>query len=213
MKAKLSVLVICLFLNTCMCQAVENMKVSAVEDFSTENPAKTINVKVMEESILGTHEIRPEAILHCNVLQVVDPKRGKRDATFYVQPVSYKANGHTYSINETIYGKYSTIVLSKDELKDLPYGKIVKKGALLVGDYFVKGLSTGVAFVQGAVQNDEDNRLKSGVKNAYEESPVSYIEKGEQLEIKTGDKFYFVFKTAEDMGEANYSYTIEGETK
>ena len=45
-----------------------------------------------------------------------------------------------------------------------------------------------------------------GVTNAYEESPISLVEKGEQLDIKTGDDFYFVFKTEEDVQEPNYTY-------
>ena len=84
---------------------------------------------------------------------------------------------------------------------------MVKNGALMVGSYFVKVLSIGVAFVEGVAKNEQDNRLKSGVTNAYEESPISLVEKGEQLDIKTGDDFYFVFKTEEDVQEPNYTYT------
>ena len=45
------------------------------------------------------------------------------------------------------------------------------------------------------------------IANAYEESPISLVEKGDELEIKTGDDFYFVFKTEEDVKEPNYTYT------
>ena len=84
---------------------------------------------------------------------------------------------------------------------------MIKNGALLVGSYFVKGLSIGVSFVEGFAKNEKDNRFKSGVTNAYEESPVSLVEKGGELKIKTGDDFYFVFKTEEDVQEPNYTYT------
>ena len=109
-----------------------------------------------------------------------------------------------------MYGKYSKFVLSKEEIKKIPPTTVIKKAALTVGDYFVKGLSICYSFVEGVVKNEkDDNRLKSGVKNAYEESPLSLISEGEQLDIKVGDDFYLVFKTKEDEEEPNYEYTTE----
>ena len=196
----------------CLCQisacfAANYLKVTAMEDFSTDSPKKTFNVRLREEGTLGKYELPTNSILHCQVLQVVDPKRGKRNAVFFVKPLTYTQGNQTLKIQEEMYGKYTTVVLSKEEIKKLPYGKMIKNGALMVGSYFVKGLSIGVAFVEGVAKNEQDNRLKSGVTNAYEESPISLVEKGEQLDIKTGDDFYFVFKTEEDVQEPNYTYT------
>ena len=198
----------------CLCQistcfAADYLKVTAMEDFNTDAPKNTFNVRLREEGTLGKYELPTNSILHCKVLQIVDPKRGKRDAVFFVQPLTYTKDTQTLNIEEEMYGKYTTVVLSKEELKKLPYGKMIKNGVLLVGSYFVKGLSVGVAFIEGIAKNEQDNRLKSGVTNAYEESPISLVEKGEQLDIKTGDDFYFVFKTEEDVKEPNYSYTPE----
>lgn len=189
------------------CNAADNIKVVALEEFKTENPSKTFDVRVLEDSILGKYELSTNTLLHCEVIQTVDPKRGKRNATFYVKPVSYTNNNQTTKIKEDIYGKYSKTVLSKEELKKIPPAKVIKKTAVMVGNYFVKGLSVGVSFVEGVAKNNENNRLKSGVVNAYEESPLSYIGEGEQLDIKVGDDFYLVFKTDED--EQNYTYTVE----
>ena len=189
------------------CFAADYLKVTAMEDFSTDSPKKTFNVRLREEGTLGKYELPTNSILHCQVLQVVDPKRGKRNAVFFVKPLTYTQGNQTLKIQEEMYGKYTTVVLSKEEIKKLPYGKMIKNGALMVGSYFVKGLSIGVAFVEGVAKNEQDNRLKSGVTNAYEESPISLVEKGEQLDIKTGDDFYFVFKTEEDVQEPNYTYT------
>ena len=189
------------------CFAADYLKVTAMEDFSTDSPKKTFNVRLREEGTLGKYELPTNSILHCQVLQVVDPKRGKRNAVFFVKPLTYTQGNQTLKIQEEMYGKYTTVVLSKEEIKKLPYGKMIKNGALMVGSYFVKGLSIAVAFVEGVAKNEQDNRLKSGVTNAYEESPISLVEKGEQLDIKTGDDFYFVFKTEEDVQEPNYTYT------
>ena len=188
------------------CFAADYLKVTAMEDFSTDSPKDTFNVRLREEGTLGKYELPTKSILHCQVLHVVDPKRGKRNAVFFVKPLTYTQGNQTLKIQEEMYGKYTTVVLSKEEIKKLPYGKMIKNGALMVGSYFVKGLSIGVAFVEGVAKNEQDNRLKSGVTNAYEESPISLVEKGKQLDIKTGDDFYFVFKTEEDEQEPNYTY-------
>ncbi len=188
------------------CFAADYLKVTAMEDFSTDSPKETFNVRLREEGTLGKYELPTNSILHCQVLQIVDPKRGKRNAVFFVKPLTYTQGDETLQIQEDMYGKYTTVVLSKEEIKKLPYWKMVKNGALMVGSYFVKGLSIGVAFVEGVAKNEQDNRLKSGVTKAYEESPISLVEKGEQLDIKTGDDFYFVFKTEEDEQEPNYTY-------
>ena len=204
---KIILTLICLFCQLSICYAANYLKVTAMEDFNTGIPKETFDVRIREDANLGQYVLGVNSILHCQILQIVDPKRGKRDASFYVKPLTYTENGKKVNIEEEMYGKYTTVVLTKEEIKKLPYGKMVKNGALLVGSYFVKGLSIGVSFVEGFAKNEKDNRFKSGVANAYEESPVSLVEKGEQLEIKTGDDFYFVFKTEEDVQEPNYTYT------
>ena len=190
-----------MFFQISMCQAATQLKVVAIEEFKTTEPSETLDVKVLQSATLGNYDLGVNSILHCKVLQVVDPKRGKRNASFYVKPLSYTVNNTTCTIDEDFYGKYSKFVLSKEEIKEIPPGKVIKSAAMTVGNYFVKGLSTCVAFVQGVAKNEEHNRLKSGVVNAYEESPLSYISEGQQLDIKVGDDFYLVFKTKEDEEE------------
>lgn len=204
---KLVLTLICLFCQFSICNAANYLKVTAMEDFDTASPKETFNVQLREDGFLGQYSLGVNSILHCQVLQIVDPKRGKRDASFFIKPLTFTENGQVKTIEEEMYGKYTTVVLSKEEIKKLPYGKIVKNGVLMVGSYFVKGLSIGVSFVEGFAKNEKDNRFKSGVANAYEESPISLVEKGDELEIKTGDDFYFVFKTEEDVQEPNYTYT------
>lgn len=204
---KLVLTLICLFCQFSICNAANYLKVTAMEDFDTASPKETFNVQLREDGFLGQYSLGVNSILHCQVLQIVDPKRGKRDASFFIKPLTFTENGQVKTIEEEMYGKYTTVVLSKEEIKKLPYGKMVKNGVLMVGSYFVKGLSIGVSFVEGFAKNEKDNRFKSGVANAYEESPISLVEKGDELEIKTGDDFYFVFKTEEDVQEPNYTYT------
>ena len=198
---KILLILALMFFQITACHAAVQMKVVALEEFKTDAPSETIKVKVLQDTVLGSYDIGVNSILECQVLQIVDPKRLKRNASFYVKPLSYTVDGTVCEIEEEYYGKYSAFVLSKEEIKEIPAGKVIKKAAMTVGDYFVKGLSTCVAFVQGFAKNEKDNRLKSGVVNAYEESPLSYISEGQQLDIKVGDDFYLVFKTKEDEEE------------
>ena len=207
MSKKIFLIIVCIFLQISACHAASQLRVMSMEDFRTDSPNETIDVRVIDATELGKYTMPVNTILHSQVLQTIDPKRGKRSAIFYVKPLSYTVNDTVYPIEEEMYGKYSKVVLTKEEVKKLPYGKMIKNGALLVGSYFVKGLSIGVSFVEGFAKNEKDNRFKSGVTNAYEESPISLVEKGNQLEILKGDEFYFVFKTEEDVEEPNYTYT------
>ena len=205
---KIIILLMALLLPSSVFAAVQ-VKVSAVDEFHTKKPADSIRVKVREDIVLGDYDLKQNDILKCSVCKVDNPKRGKRTAVFYVHPTSITSSDQVRSINEDYYGKYSKTVLSKEELKNIKPGKVIKKTALTIGSHFVKGLSTGVAFAEGVIKNDEDNRLKSGVVEAYKESPLSYIDKGEELDINTGDEFYLVFniKDDEEPDEPNYSYT------
>lgn len=198
---KIFILLLSLFMTFTSCQAAVQMKVVAMEEFKTETPSETIDVRVLNPYTLGEYNIGTNAVLHCQILSITDPKRGKRNAVFFVKPLSYTSDGVITYIKDDYYGKYSKFVLSKEEIKEIPPGKVISSAAITVGNFFVKGLSTGVAFVQGFAKNEKNNRFKSGVSNAYEKSILSYISEGHQLDIKVGDDFYLVFKTKEDEEE------------
>lgn len=212
---KFLILMLCMMFSSAAFASSVQMKVTAIEDFNTQNPSAHIKVKVNNDIQLGNYNIKSGDVLENQVLNVTEPKRGKRNACFYVKPLYYVSEGSAVDMKEEFYGKYSKTILSKEELKKIPPGKVVKKAALTVGSHFVKGLSTGVAFAKGVVNNEEDNRLKSGVVEAYKESPLSYAGKGEELDIKSGDEFYFVFNTEAESASVedkpNYSYTESAE--
>ena len=54
---------------------------------------------------------------------------------------------------------------------------------------------------EGMIENEEGNRIQSGVKKVYKESPLSYVEKGQELKMESGDSFYLIFKPAGDLNE------------
>ena len=182
--------------------------VIATEQFNTAQPAQKISVKVLEAAELGNYSLSPKDVLYCDVIKVTDPKRGKRSATFAVRPDHFVKDSETVKISDNFYGKYASRVISKEELKNVDAVKVGKKAALTVGSHFVKGLTTGVTLAEGMIENEEGNRLESGVKKVYKESPLSYVEKGQELEIKTGDSFYLIFKPSKSKNASDISEEV-----
>jgi len=191
----------------------QTVEVSSLSNFSTEKPPKTISVKLSEplEVMPGT-TLKAGVTMNGSLIDVVSPKRLKRDAGFSFKPLTYTdLDGKSHKIKSDIKATYT---------KPIDKGKFAKSAALGVGSYFVKGLSVGVAAVEGAIQNDEGNRLKSSAVSVYESSPLSYVEKGQELTIETGQTFYLKFPDADDLEQTsnpneikgqNYEFTIEKE--
>lgn len=179
-------LVIC-FMMFILPVRAETMAVQAVTSISTETPNKPIKVKVIRDCTLGGIPLKDGYILEGKMMSVSDPKRLKQDASFTFAPLTYfDLNGKAVHIPKLYIGEYS----AKFEIKP---AKIVKSAALTVGNHFVKGISAGYYAVEGAVQNEDGNRLKSAADNVYENSVFSYVEKGGQLHIKENTNFGLKF--------------------
>lgn len=169
--------------NLVLAQTVE---VEALSTFSTANPPASIIVKLNEPMALSNDvTLKAGDVIQGDLVDVVSPKRLKRDASFSFKPNFYMgADGITHDIKSDIVASY-TEPLDKKQL--------AKNAALGVGNFFVKGLSMGAAAVDGAVNNNGENRIKSSAKSVYQASPFSYVEKGEDLEIKKSQIFYLKF--------------------
>lgn len=166
------------------------VEVMSLNDFSTAEPPKTISVKLIEPLELKNMQILDSGIILNGVLvDVISPKRLKRDAGFSFKPETYTdLDGNTQNTDLNIIAKYT---------KPVDKGGLAKNAALSVGNYFVKGFSIGVTAVNGAVQNEEGNRFKSSAKSVYEASPFSYAEKGEDLYINANQNFFMKFSTTD----------------
>lgn len=177
--------------------------VEALSDFTTENPPKEMSIKLLEDiAVDDTLTIKAETIVDGNVVDVTAPKRLKRNASFTFVPTSYKdERGQVVVIKNYYPAKYTTKVNK---------GQLAKSAALSVGNFFVKGLSIGYSAVEGAIKNEKDNRFKSSVTEVYQDSPLSYVEKGEELVIEKGQLFFLNFRTKDEVPEEdkpNYEYT------
>lgn len=191
----------------------QTVEVISLSTFSTANPPASIIIK-LNEPVNLTNSILLKAgdVVQGDLIDVVSPKRLKRDATFSFKPNFYMdLDGTTHDIPVNIVASYT---------EPIDKGHLAKSAALSVGNFFVKGLSMGAAAVEGAVKNNGENRFKSSAKSVYQASPFSYVEKGEDLEIKTSQIFYLKFPNPDKASEQteisvqkgqNDTYNIEKE--
>ena len=181
------------------------MKVEALTPFSTENPQPTMSVKLLEDCELSdTLFLLKGDTLSGKTTDVVSPKRLKRDATFSFIPETFTdTTGVTHHIEGEYKGKYAFPLDKKD---------LAKNATLTVGSFFVKGLSLGYNAIEGAVKNEEGNRFKSSAVNVYENTPFSYVETGNELNILTGDIFLLKFKTSPSEEDEENEESEQGNT-
>lgn len=173
--------------------------VEALSDFSTENPPVVYSVKILDNIDLSpTLSLKEGNIVEGKIVDVISPRRLKRNATFTFIPEKFENSAGSLTEIKGYYPAKYTTKLNK--------GQIAKSAALGVGSYFIKGLSIGYSAVEGAVKNEKDNRFKSTVNSVYENSPLSYVEKGEELVIKKGQFFLLNFKIEDDENLPNYEY-------
>ena len=206
MKKLVLALVLLLIINPVLAKGV---KVEALSNFSTANPPKTWKLKVVEGFVADNGKaVHADTIFEGKIVDVVSPKRLKRAASFTFIPQTYydPQVGYTQDVKRDFQGKYS----SKTEMTAK---NIAKKGAMTAGNILVGSfVSPAVGLVEGAIKNEEGNRAKSAVVSAYENTPLSYVNKGKELEFKKGQVFIMNFKLHEDdracLEKPNYTYEI-----
>lgn len=195
---KIILFLFCLVLSIQMAHAADKIHVRALSPFNSITPPETFKVEVINDGVIDDIDFIKGDIINCTLEKVTDPKRAKRNAKIYLNVVSYEDNKGKHDFLTPLRAKYAKSVVNKEEIKKIPPKKIVKKTASTVGSFFVKGFSYGVSFVDGFSENKEDNRLKSGAKQVYDDSFLSYIEYGSEVEIKEGDEFYLVISKKKD---------------
>lgn len=173
----------------------QSLKVSALEDFTTEAPAQTLKVMTLEETHLKNGIIIPEGtVIKGEIFDVRPPMRGKLNATFKFKPLTYSYNGQQAQINsEEIIAKYAPY-------KELNKAELATSAVSTAGSMFLKvpGFGQAVSFVKGAAKDPDNNRLKSGVTQIYKDSPLAYLEEGKEVVLKKDEMFILKFKTKEE---------------
>ena len=186
----------------------KNIKVEALSNFSTVNPPSVWEVKVLEGFVADNGlVVHPNTIISGDIIETSSPKRLKRNATFKFIPKTYfdPQNGYSKNVRRDFEGKYSS-------LSELDAKTVAKKGALTAGNMLIGSfVAPTVGLVEGAVKNEKGNRAKSAVVSAYENTPLSYANKGKDLEFKKGQIFIMSFKLKNEdtqVNRPNYSYEV-----
>ena len=185
----------------------KNVKVEALGNFSTANPPKIWKVKVLEGFVADNGVvIHPNTVIEGNIENVKSPQRLKRNASFKFVPKTYydPQVGTTQVVKRDFEGKYSST--SNLDKKELAKTGAISAGNMLIGSF----VAPAVGLVEGVVGNKEGNRAKSAIVGVYERTPLSYANKGEEIEIKQGQRFTMSFKLkGEEETEILPNYTYE----
>lgn len=177
-----------LFLLTSSVQA-KTFKVVALESFSTEYPQQTFNVQVRQQEVFSKDLVIEEGtIISGRVVKISKPKRGKRNAYFIFVPTILTYEGKTENLEHL---KLSAKVVG---YRPVNPEKVVIYAAKKAADLAFKGASLGLSFAEGATQAKDGERIKSGIIKAYQDSPLSFIETGSELDIDTGDTLILKLK-------------------
>lgn len=202
-KLLLTLAVILVTAGVCL---AEDMKVKALCDFSTDSPSEirvqTLQAMQLDEGVF----IDAGSVVTGMMIDVIPAKRLKRDATFSFMPTSYTTPQKVrYKINRKYVGKFSPKI-------EIDKAELAKSAALSVGDFLVNGLSTGFYAIQGAVKDEKGNRFVSSVNNVYENSFLSYVEKGGATCIKAESLFTFKFNKPDPEESAKLGPAITKES-
>lgn len=188
------VFVLILLALSCNSVWAKTLNVEALSDFSTANPSEYLEVKILDTYVTkNDFVIHAGSIINGKITDVKDPKRLKRNATFKFIPITYYdyVTERKYNIKRSIVGKYTS--------HDITPASIAKTGAVAAGNKLIGAfIGPSVAVVEGAIKNEQDNIAKSAAISVYESSPLSYVEKGKDLEIKKGDVFKINFNLGDD---------------
>lgn len=116
------------------------------------------------------------------IMDIKQQKRGKRDAYIVFKPEYYTIPSEKKY--KSLVGK--KIFAKSEEYKgDINKAEIVSDVSLALAGLKIPYISEAVGFIKGVAKpKDENSRLVSGVKSAYDASFLSYIKEGDKLEIK-----------------------------
>lgn len=177
---------------------------TALTDFSTDNPKEYFTVKINESFTVDNLQTYKEGtVFYGKVIKVSNGQIGKRKGYFIFVPTHVSAPNDSvkYNQNHTLIqdGIYK-LTLRNLKIKVSYYKPFDKEQALKnlanVGMsvaasqiFHIPMLTEGISFIKGAINPDEDtNRIVSGVKSAYNSSPLAYAGKGESLIIFPGQE-------------------------
>ncbi len=163
----------------------EKIIVIPSHDISNNDLYKQLDVFVANEYLFDSGIfVEKGAMIRGIIMDIKKQKRGKRDAYIVYKPEYYtipSENKYESLVGTKIFAK------SEEYKGDLNKYEVISDVSLTLAGFKLPYISETVGFIKGVIKPPEDDsRLVSGVKSAYDASILSYIKEGEKLEIKKG---------------------------
>ncbi len=191
-------LFVLLFFVIFSCSGVQakNIKVVALEPFSTVRPSETFAIQTLKDEYLPDDTFLPEdAMITGQIIHVEAPKRGKRNGYIKFVPQKIVYDDRTIDI------KNSKLVAIITYYRPIDPEELVMTVARKTVNFMFKGVVTVAQFTLGVIENEEGNRIKSGVMNVYRDSFFVYIEVGDELNVRRGDTLIFKIKKSRNNSQ------------
>lgn len=181
----LIIILICLLLKIPSFAAGNTVVMKSLSNFSSMNPVYNLKaVVVNEHKFKSGFVLEKGTIIAFKVEKITEPRRGKRNVYIVAHPTIF------YIPSKKQTRKFQNIHLMSrvKQHKKLNKKQAAQKGAVSVTGVIIPGFSQLFYFCKGFINpEDKNSRLASGGISVYENSPLSYIEKGDELYIKQGD--------------------------
>lgn len=201
-KKILVLFLIIIFQSNILLAYAKKVEVKAILPFDSLNPPKNFSVMLNEDfEVSEVKTLYKYYTLNGYIYEVIPPKRLKQSASFIFIPTSYTDFSHkTYPLTNVV-SKYTT----KFALKSFT---ITSALILAVGLVPAIVVSTGYFAVDGAMKNNDGNRLKSSATEVYDKSYLSMGEKGKNLHISKNQDFLLDIVVIKQQ-EPNYEYSTK----
>lgn len=176
------VLVLLLFINPVFAKTIK-VVAQTTEHFDPYNPPEVFYAKILEKVNVEENKVVPKGTIMGNVVKVSTSKRGKRNGYLVIQISGFKEEGAT-SFSPTRNDIRAKVTrYKKADLKELGIS-----GATSVAGLFVDHIAIPINFARGMITPYENkSRLMSGAQKVYEKSTLSYISKGQEIDLKAGE--------------------------
>ncbi len=153
--------------------------VQSMSSFSSTKPQSNLTFKAAEtKDVKEGYTIKQGTVINSRVEKVTEPKRGKRNVYVVVHPTNLNIPDRK---GRDLHAKIT------------PYKKMNKKnaaqkGAVSAAGIMLPGFAQLFYFGKGFANPEKGkSRMASGGRCAYKNSPLVYIEKGDELYIHQGD--------------------------
>ena len=185
---KILTLFFILFLSIASVEA-KNVKTECISAADENSPSDYIYARVTKDtSFYEGLTLQKGAIIESKILNYTGAKRGKRNGYFTVEPVKITNGEDIIEIEE------GTLNAKVQYYKKPDYKKAAIETGIGVGASFVKGGKYVVQFSEGVIKPKEgESRIKSGFENLYENSALSYMGRGKDLNLEEGSTLIFKF--------------------